>query len=126
MQKATRYKDCLAGISLVNLDGLIISFVVSIDSNGNLVAVLSAEVCNVELVGIVLLDLDSLAVVSNGSATIDRDVYLIAIRIPVLLVQVDVCRAVLGGSLVGKVGLEVCRAGVEMHLFERTLGKGQV
>ena len=59
------------------------------------------------MVGIVLLDLDSLAVVSNGSATIDRDVDLIAIRIPVLLVQVDVCRAVLGSGFVGKVGLEV-------------------
>ena len=62
----------------------------------------------------------------DGSATVDGDVDLIAIGVPVLPVEVDVGRAVFSGRFVGEMGLEVSRASVEVHGLKGALGEGQV
>ena len=63
---------------------------------------------------------------SFRSASVLRNVDLVAIGVPVLAVEVDARLAVLCGSFVGEFGLQMRSLGVKLDRGERALSEGKV
>ena len=57
-----------------------------------------------------------LGFVNLGSSVLVLDVDFVTVGVPVLLVEVHRCFNILGISIVGEAGIEVCGVGVEVHL----------
>ena len=103
------YKQPSCSLLYLSIRGL-----VCVDCDGYFVAIFSSYVSNVEFEEVVMAqDLTSM---SFGSATVPRNVDLIAIRVPILAVEVDACLAILRGCLVCELRLQICSLSVELYL----------